>query len=179
MHKGDFYGLILEAWRTTFTKKNISKAFEATELFPFEHNVVIKKIVARRPKSRYRSRSLSSSSYRYIDRLLKQAVPNRHDSIAERLRQAIHEITTPFESIRIRIRSISWLRMQMRTKLPSFVIIRIIRCFYRGASDLCASLSSITRLIVSAFKEYRRTPNKSRPRLKSLSTATSEAGTAR
>ena len=69
--------------------------------------------------------------------------------------------------------------MRVRMKLPLFVIVRIIRCFYRGASDLYVSLNSITRLIVSALKEYRRTPKKSRPRLKSLSTATSEAGTAK
>ena len=63
----------------------------------------------------------------------------------------------------------------MRILLPLFVIIRIIRCYYRGAPDLYASLNNITRLMVSVFGEYRHTPKKSCPRLKSLSTATSEA----
>jgi hypothetical protein len=38
MHKGDFYGLFIDAWNTTFTEKNILKAFEATGLFPFDRS---------------------------------------------------------------------------------------------------------------------------------------------
>ena len=58
-------------------------------------------------------------------------------------------------------------------------IIRIIRCQHRGVPDLYASLNNLTRLIVSVLEEYRRTPNKSRPRLKSLSTAPPEGSTAK
>ena len=107
MHKGDFYGLFIDAWRTTLTKKNILKAFEATGLLLFDRSVVIKKIAARHPKSRSRSRSLSPSSYRHTDRLLKQAAPNRHGPVAERLREAIHEVTTHFELIRNELEGIS------------------------------------------------------------------------
>jgi hypothetical protein len=65
--KGDFFPLFWSAWISSFTESLILKAFEATEIWPIDANVILCRFVSTLEAERSSSSELSDHDWRKID----------------------------------------------------------------------------------------------------------------
>ena len=97
MSKRDFFPLFIAAWKASFRETTILKAFQATGLSPFDPIVILQRFDNRQPTSGDSSDSsasaLNASNWRNDEGLLRQVVKDRADPKAQKLSQALHQVS--------------------------------------------------------------------------------------
>jgi hypothetical protein len=91
--KGDFFPLFWSAWISSFTESLILKAFEATGIWPIDANVILRRFASTPEAERSSSSALSDSDWRKLDRLVRVAVKDSHQSEARKLRSSVHHLS--------------------------------------------------------------------------------------
>ena len=96
--KRDFFRMFWEAWKTSFTKQNISSSFEATGLYPFNPDRVIDKFSNKdedRPSSSSSTKTvIKAEDWKRIEKLLQHVVTDIYDKKAKQLSNTIHHLST-------------------------------------------------------------------------------------
>jgi hypothetical protein len=98
--KGDFFPLFWKAWQASFQQSTISKAFEATGIWPIDPNVILKRFASTPEAEGSSSSELSDSNWRKLDRLVRVAVNNSHQYEARKLRSSVHHLSVQNELLK-------------------------------------------------------------------------------
>ena len=93
LKKGDFIPLFWSAWVSSFTKKLIFKAFEATGVWPRNREAVLKRFKHKEPTNPNDSGSFTSlmeSDWRRLRQVVQLAVKEGAENQANQITQALH-----------------------------------------------------------------------------------------
>jgi hypothetical protein len=104
--KMDFYLLFYTAWRASFTKANILKAFEACGVWPKNPEPVLKKFKSstlEAPRTPVLDRVQRVTEWKHLKELQAQAVSDNSSKAAKDLSASLHYLSTQYELAQLEI----------------------------------------------------------------------------
>ncbi|KAF2823143.1 hypothetical protein CC86DRAFT_299737, partial [Ophiobolus disseminans] len=90
--KGNFFLLFWVAWQSSFTLELTLKTFKSTSIWPMDRETIPKRFTDDTLEAPAQPSDLTSSDWRYIERLVRSAVSDQGADELKKLSQTVHSL---------------------------------------------------------------------------------------